>query len=80
MISDTHSCLKIGATKISYVLDKGYNTHAAFQNSDHQIFIRFHPGQDVWATIFACLHGVGPISKIDKGNRMGWTNKKRRSA
>lgn len=49
--------------KISYVFDKGYNTHAAFQNSDHQIFIRFYPGQDVWATIFACLHGVGPISK-----------------
>ena len=30
MISDTRSCLKIGATKISCVLDKGYNSHAAF--------------------------------------------------
>ena len=63
MISDTHSCLKIGATKISYVLDKGYNTHAAFQNSDQQVFIGFHPGQDVWSSIFVCLHGAGPISK-----------------
>ena len=30
MISDTRSCLKNGSTKNSCVLDKGYNSHAAF--------------------------------------------------
>ena len=40
MISDTHSCLKIGATKISCVLDKGYNSHAAFLKLRSQ---GFHP-------------------------------------
>lgn len=63
MISDTRSCLKIRATKISCVLDKGYNSHATFLNSDPQIFIRFPHSQDAWASIFVCLHGAGPISK-----------------
>ena len=62
MISDTRSCLKIGATKISCVLDKGYNSHATFLKLRSPDFHQISPQSGCMGVDF-CLFAWGGSDK-----------------